>query len=82
MAKQLLIGPPEEIWMEVRSTLGVAWHGSRHLDTPPAGISEGSTGPAPVSRGQAILSLLMKKITDDKARLSHGKKIRPSCQEH
>lgn len=31
MAKQLLIGPPEEIWMEVRSTLGVAWHGSRHL---------------------------------------------------
>lgn len=42
MAKQLLIGPPEEIWMEVRSTLGVAWHGSRHLDTPPAGISEGS----------------------------------------
>jgi hypothetical protein len=66
--------------MEVRSTLGVAWHGSRHFDTPPAGISKGSTGPAPVSRGQAILdswailSLLMKKINHDKARLSHGKK--------
>jgi hypothetical protein len=26
---------------------GVAWHGSGHLDTPPAGIIEGSTGPAP-----------------------------------
>jgi hypothetical protein len=78
MAKQLLmIGLQEEIWMEVRSPLGVAWHGSRHFRHPTSRdhrrVHWASARGQAILDSWAILSLLLKKITDDKARLCHGK---------
>ncbi len=88
MAKQLLIGLQEEIWMEVRSPLGVAWHGSRHFRHPTSRDQQRVHWASASARGQAILDFLGNLVSVDEedqprqsAVESWGRKY-VACQEH
>ena len=70
----MLIGLQEEIWREVRSPLWRCMARFRTLGHPASRDHRRVHWASAKGRQSwAILSLLMKKINDDKAWLSHGK---------